>query len=238
LYYNPINPTPPPAFTDFVIYLQNYPNINNIFPDGSVNTLYRIEYNLIMDIPARGPYKIYINFEEQLPLDVGSVISIIQDDPLGVWSPGIPILAKPGYNKYLTLDNTGGSPITGNVVSGYIDAVLTGYTGFNGALISALSVVFQMPLLGGSDITIKNGSYIKVRNIVSEEINIQPCSSFLYNITANGYIGKDKAKILRQNPLNFQTLLHRDNGYTGQIKQLDRRLMSGQSTINLNLKQI
>lgn len=201
-----------------------------------VDTLFQIDYRFILDIPNQ-VVRFYLVFGDLFTV-VNPDDSIVADDPLGNWTSATPIIAKPGYAVYLEINNPATGPIYGNILEGTIDVFLSGNHGFNDSLLNYVSPLFLVGGSGGDTITVKAGSFLRITNLVKEEINFPVCQSQKYQVQASGFIDSDTAKNIRSNPLAYQTITHRDGSLTGQIETLTRNLLSGKSEILLNTKQI
>ena len=193
---------------------------------GKTDTLYRIDYDLLIDNVSGGTVFFTMFF------GADDSARAVQQDTSGLWTNVNPILGKPGYYEYLSMINI--TPNNNVPIVGSIDVIITGNNGFNDVLKKFVFTAFVGPTI----INIQAGSNVTITNLVKEEINFPTCRSDKYQLTAKGTIDKVSARAMRNEPLKYQTLLTRQNGYSGQLESLTRNLQTGESEITLNLKNI
>jgi hypothetical protein len=207
-----------------IIYLPNY-------FDESNNSIYDIEYYFdLYDInPVAGSVETFaLGFSTTASPISNSGFFQLQDQAGAGITMLFPNPNQPGYSAALSFDtNIGGTSV---IIQGTIPNVLSGFNIVANGTIDA--ILFDEVL--NQPYKMRAGSYIRVKNVLRNQIEAVQCKNIPYELSSNGFINQSDMIQLRQNLLKFHTINHRDSNRTGLIADVSRNLLTGQTDITLN----
>jgi len=208
---------------NFILPNQNWP-----LPDGLTPSAYSFEYDITIQAEFTN-----IIFGWAITYDTTpspTYIPIINNQDTSIFTNVNPITLLPGYCQWVAKNGvTIGDQFN---VKGKMEFIYSAFP-FT-ANLNYTKIGISLYSLPNKNVSIVPGGRVKIIPTLNDLNLIDRCTPYNYNLTAQGHIDKVDALVYRNNPLSLYTIHHSLANYTGQVKELKRNLLTGQTDITLN----